>query len=356
MKLYKIDINKFRSFAKLKIEDFKDINLIVGKNNCGKTSVLEAIFLSIGFSNPNLALSIDQFRGLLHDGNEDFRYIFHNLDYNENIIIETEFINNSQHRKLIIKPTFIKTKSVEIKPNDISTNSNINSSTKKIDGIEFDFSIKPLKRSKDNFKKSLLQFTTKGIKVTQPEDYNESIFGIFLRPTTTSSDVYERLDKILVKKGEQKFIKALHHIDNRISDISLGAKNMIYFDIGIERLVPIQIMGDGIIKLLSILATIANAENRVVLIDEIENGFHFSVLNQVWESIYDAAKQYNVQIFVTTHSLECAKSFNNVQTNKLLKEDVLRLYRIEKIKDEFEIFKYDSEILESSLESNWEIR
>lgn len=356
MKLYKIDINKFRGFPKLNFEDFKDLNLIVGKNNSGKTSVLEAIFLSIGVSNPNLAMSIDRFRGLLHDETEDFRFIFHNLDYSENIKIETEFINSSQHRKLIIKPTYEKTKSVELKPDDISTNSNINSSVKKIDGIEFDFSIKSLKKSKDNFRKSVLQHTSKGIKITQPENYNESILGIFLRPTTTSSDVYERLDKILVKKGEQKFIKALHHIDSRISDISLGAKNMIYFDIGIERLVPIQIMGDGIIKLLSILATIANAENGIVLIDEIENGFHYSVLDKLWESIYDAAKQYNVQIFATTHSLECAKSFNNVQASKLLKEDTLRLYRIEKIKDEFEIFKYDSEILESSFESNWEIR
>lgn len=354
MKLYKIDIEKFRGFSKLKFEDFKDLNLIVGKNNCGKTSILEAIFLSIGVSNPNLAVSIDRFRGLLHDETEDFRFIFHNLDYSKNIKIETEFVNNTQHRKLFIKPTFEKTKNVELKPDDIYTNTN--STIRKIDGIEFDFSIKSLKQSKDNFKKSILQFTSKGIKITQPEDYNESILGIFLRPTTTSSDVYERLDKIVIKKGEQKFIKALHHIDNRITDISLGAKNMIYFDIGIERLVPIQIMGDGIIKLLSILATIANAENGIVLIDEIENGFHFSVLNKLWESIYDAAKQYNVQIFATTHSLECAKSFNNVQSSKLLKEDALRLYRIEKIKDEFEIFKYDSEILESSFESNWEIR
>jgi predicted ATPase len=131
---------------------------------------------------------------------------------------------------------------------------------------------------------------------------------------------------------------------------------MIYFDIGIDRLIPIQIMGDGIIRLLSFLVTIANTENGVVLIDEIENGFHYSVLANVWESIYDAAKQYNAQIFATSHSYECVRAFNKIQSSKLLKEDTLRLFRIEKNKDEFETFKYDSEVLESSLESNWEIR
>ncbi len=354
MKLYRIDIERFRGFPKIEIEDFKDLNLIVGKNNSGKTSLLEAIFLSIGVSNPNLAIIIDNLRSLQHDQTEDFQFIFYNLDYSENIKIETEFVNVSQFRKLSIKPTYEKAKNIEIKPNEISTNTNV--SFGKIDGIEFDFSVKSLKKSKDNYQKAILQFSTAGLKVIQPATYRETILGVFLRPITTLNDVYDRLDKIVVKKGEDRFIKALHHIDKRISGISLGAKNMIYFDIGIDRLIPIQIMGDGIIRLLSYLVTIANAENGVVLIDEIENGFHYSVLGNVWESIYDAAKQYNVQIFATTHSFECAKAFNKIQSSRLLNEDTLRLYRIEKVKDEFQTFKYDSEVLQSSIESNWEIR
>lgn len=354
MKLYKIDIERFRGYPKFEIEDFKDLNLIVGKNNSGKTSLLEAIFLAIGVSNPNLAINIDKFRGLFHDETEDFQFIFHNLDYSENIKIETEFVHGPQFRKLLIRPTYEKSKNIEIKPNEVSTNTNV--SFRKIDGIEFDFSIKSIKKSKDNYQKAILQFTANGLKITQPAGYHETILGVFLRPVTTLTDVYERLDKIVVKKGEERFIKALHHIDKRISGISLGAKNMIYFDIGIDRLIPIQIMGDGIIRLLSYLVTIANAENGIVLIDEIENGFHYSVLSSVWESIYDAAKQYNVQIFATTHSFECAQAFNKIQSSRLLKEDTLRLYRIEKTKDEFQTFKYDSEVLEASFESNWEIR
>ncbi|OYT13561.1 MAG: hypothetical protein B6I19_04505 [Bacteroidetes bacterium 4572_114] len=354
MKLFQVDIKKFRGFPKLKIDDFKDLNLIVGKNNCGKTSILEAIFLTIGISNPNLAISIDRLRGLFHDDREDFQFIFHNLSYSSNIEIDTKFINETQYRRLIIKPTFNKVKDIDIKSNILA--SNTTSTDKNIDGIEFDFSIKSAKQSKDKFRKATIQFTPDGVKVQQPNDYNESIIGIFLQPTTSVIDLYKRLDKILVKKAEDRFIRALQNIDNNIIGISLGAKNMIYFDIGIERLVPIQIMGDGTIKLLSYLATIANAEDGIVLIDEIENGFHFSILKSVWESIYDTAKLYNVQVFATTHSFECAKAFNGINPNKRKQEDSTRLYRIERENNLFRAIKYDPEVLESSFESNWEIR
>jgi AAA15 family ATPase/GTPase len=170
-------------------------------------------------------------------------------------------------------------------------------------------------------------------------------------------ELYERLDKIIQKKAEKKFIKTLNVIDPRIVDISLGSKNMIYFDLGLDRRIPLQIMGDGIGRLLSILVTIANFENGIVLIDEIENGFHSSTLDLLWSSIRDVAEAYNVQIFATTHSIECVKTFSNTFTNDLLGADNIRLYRLERSKDnQFKAFKYTGEVLQSALESNWEIR
>ena len=120
----------------------------------------------------------------------------------------------------------------------------------------------------------------------------------------------------IIKKEVDKFIKSLHHIDNKIVNIALGAKKMIYFDIGIDSLVPIQIMGDGIIRFLTILATIAFRKNGIVLIDEIENGFHYSILPKLWNAIHEAARQFNVQIFVTTHSYDCVKAFSEIYSNQ----------------------------------------
>jgi len=132
---------------------------------------------------------------------------------------------------------------------------------------------------------------------------------------------------------------------------------MIYFDIGIERRVPVQIMGDGIIRLLTILTAISRAQNGFVIIDEIENGFHYSVLPKLWKIIYNTAEQYNVQIFASTHSIECITAFRDFYSEKLNIADDFRLYRINRFpKDQINLIKYDYQSLESSLESNWEVR
>jgi AAA15 family ATPase/GTPase len=227
----------------------------------------------------------------------------------------------------------------------------------KVSGIDFDFSIKKMQSSKPSVYKSSIEFKPGELKVQQAVGYIEKFFGVYLNTRTMPNELYVRLDKIIQLKAEKKFIKILNLIDPRIIDISLGSKNMIYFDLGLERRVPIQIMGDGIARLLSILVTIANYENGIVLIDEIENGFHASTLNLLWSSLREMAESYNVQIFATTHSLECVRTFSSTFSNELFSNDLIRLYRLERNKDnKFKAVKYTAEVLQSALESNWEIR
>lgn len=57
-----VEINNFRGIKHLLLPDLKQVNLLVGKNNCGKSTVLDAIFLLSGFSNPILNMRINQFR------------------------------------------------------------------------------------------------------------------------------------------------------------------------------------------------------------------------------------------------------------------------------------------------------
>ena len=358
MKLNKILVKNFRIFKELEIDDFKNINLIVGNNNSGKTSLLEAIFLSIGISNPNLTLSIDRFRGLIHDESEDFRFIFHNLRYKDIISIELEFTNPIQIRELLIKPTY---DNVTIINNLSNTNELISSTSKpenrNSDGIEYKFSISNNKSNKKEWKTSSIRYKEDGLIVKQPKSYKEGLFGIFVRPISTLGDVYERLDKIIIEKKHMELIEALKNIDDNIIDITLGAKNMIYFDVGIERRIPVQIMGDGIIRLLSILTAIERAKDGFVIIDEIENGFHYSVLPKLWKIVYNTAQQYNVQIFASTHSIECITAFRDFYSENLSLEDNFRLYRLNRLRNGVvKVVKYDYEVLDSSLESNWEIR
>ena len=64
MKIKSIDIKQFRGFPHINLDDFGFVNLLIGENNCGKTSILEALFLMLGISNPQLSLNINSFRDL----------------------------------------------------------------------------------------------------------------------------------------------------------------------------------------------------------------------------------------------------------------------------------------------------
>lgn len=358
MSLYSIDIKNFRGIKSLNIEDFKNINLFVGRNNCGKTSILESIFLSIGVSNPQLAINIDSFRGIIHNQNDDFNFIFYNLNHNNRINIKTQFINASQYRNLIISPILkVTEKGINTnKSKEVSSTSTL-VADKGIAGVNFEFSVKSLSQSRDNFLKSSIELQPAGIKFHSAKEYSEKIIGVFLNPRNYNQELHERLDKIIQRKEQKKFIKTLKAIDPRITDIALGSNNMIYFDIGIEMLIPIQLMGDGISRLLSIMMAMASFENGIILIDEIENGLHASALEHLWSILKEGSETYNVQIFATTHSLECVKTFSNVFNQDLLPTDTSRLFRIEKsTTDEFKTFKYNAEILKASIDSNWEVR
>lgn len=82
-------------------------------------------------------------------------------------------------------------------------------------------------------------------------------------------------------------------------------------DIGLDKRIPINMMGDGARKILSILTTIYECKNGIVLIDELSNGFHYSVMKGVWRAIISVAKKNNVQIFATTHDLDSIKGLRD---------------------------------------------
>jgi len=115
-------------------------------------------------------------------------------------------------------------------------------------------------------------------------------------------------------------------------------------------------MGGGMFRLLSIILAIFDSRNGVVLIDEIENGFSYTSQGILWNAIIEAAREFNVQIFATTHSMECVRAYSSSYSEKKNNKDTIRLYRIEKKQEDFKIIAYNYKQLKTSLESGWEVR
>ena len=126
---------------------------------------------------------------------------------------------------------------------------------------------------------------------------------------------------------------------------------MIWVDIGLRELVPLPTMGAGMTHVTRMVLAAAMVPDGVVLVDEIENGLHHSVLPDVWRVVGKAAEQFNVQFFGTTHSFECVQA-----AHKALGSDDFRLHRLDIVEGENRCVTYGPEAIDAAIRHNLEVR
>jgi AAA15 family ATPase/GTPase len=358
----KIAIKGFRGIKELELDDFRQINLFVGKNNCGKSTILESLYLAISPTNAHLPVKINMFRGLQYLDENMWLTLFHKMSRDSNITISTE-LNNKDERKLVIEPnmksaTNVAITNTKIRNKTIDVSGDISGSSLMfpvINGLRIEYSVK--QKNVKNWIKYNAQVTLDGnnLEITPPKGYKENLKGTYLNPQTIFLDIPKIFDEIQVRKQIDLIVDVLKEIDDSLVNLSLG-KDVIYCDIGLDRLMPINVMGDGMYRLLAIVLAISTQQDGILLIDEIDTGLHYSTQEVLWNVIFKSAKKFNVQIFASTHSLECIKAFSSTYFNQLSKEVDIKLYRIEKRDDDIKAIDYDGEVLAASLESGWEMR
>ena len=125
---------------------------------------------------------------------------------------------------------------------------------------------------------------------------------------------------------------------------------------GVRDVSPLRSMGDGVNRILTIILAMVNAENGYLLIDEFENGLHYSVQEQLWKIIFQTAKILNVQVFATTHSNDCIRSFGNVLNSGDYDSDSGKLIRLDRKGDEVFDTDFNAEELHTANVQNIEIR
>ncbi len=101
-------------------------------------------------------------------------------------------------------------------------------------------------------------------------------------------------------------------------------------DLGLEQLLPLDSMGDGFSSIIAIISAIGAAESGICLIDEVENGIHYSLLTQMWRSAASAAEKYHSQLWATTHSYDCINSIYEAFSDA---PGALRVHRLDRKPD-----------------------
>ena len=106
------------------------------------------------------------------------------------------------------------------------------------------------------------------------------------------------------EKRKDYILSALRDIDKRIVDITVNGSDVMV-DVGLPNaLLPIGVLGDGVIRVVNALAVADVCRGGLLCIDEIENGLHYTAMSTFWRSLVQYAKDAKIQIIATTHNLE----------------------------------------------------
>jgi hypothetical protein len=363
-------IENYRSFKKFTLSQLGRVNLLVGENNGGKTSILEAIYLYSSYPKLNALLKILNCRGefsWVEDDDfftnsidspikrmrKDFNIVslFNEYNFNQGSYIDLSTLVNSRKNELRI---YINHKHIQKKEETDSSDIFLNPQE-----LFLEYSLTNTKENNknpefpvnndgfllfDSVKKNLI----KG-KISYKSNKQKTQFITLFEQDI--DDLIEIFDDISLTPKEDIIIEAVRIIEPRIKRIATtkserGEKGSFKVLLeGYEKPISIGTMGDGIWRLLSIALAMVNTQDGVLLIDEIDTGLHFTTLFKMWELILETSKKLNVQVFATTHNSDCWMALGelisqkNAEENghKLLENEVT-LHRIESNKNESVLF------------------
>ncbi len=345
----KLDIHNFRGIRKSYIEHLGQVNLFWGKNNCGKSSLLDALFLVSGQSNPLLPVNINRMRDYRGVSEKDFSLNFYNCDTQNPISIVAY---NQEPRALSI--TELKTSTSEV--NIMSDSSDLSSTAQ---DKRYGYNLSYSNHGEKMYSRLILQ-PKDGHAIEQKIEidsrYNETIQCRYITPKYDFQLSIDGLAEVMKNKAEGYILDALRVVEPKIKDIQVSPMGILV-DIGLPQRLPINLLGDGTRKMLAIASIIFECKNGVVLIDEISNGFHYSVMTNLWKVILKAAHDNNVQIFATTHDLDSIKGLSRaIAESEGLNEDFVSSFKLQKNGEDLVAYRYSPKQLEFVIEQEIEMR
>lgn len=362
-----IHIEHFRCFHQTTGNDFGRVNLLGGKNNAGKTALLEALFLMNEPSNRTIQY-LQRFR------RED-------NDFIKNMPLrawDNFFYTGSKEDGITIKATYDdKTeRTVMLSCNEsveefISTVRKTKDDEENDDILAFANSL-----TKKDISKSALHIKA----YLNTHIQNSTVFiasgnGIVGRglpyvfkkthliPASfklSNEDLAEEFDKAKFEGGVDILLEAFRLIDESIDSVdtfTLG-KSAIYLKRkGEKHYMPLTLYGDAMNKVADFILRIINNRNSLILIDEIENGIHYTNQEKLWKMIFRLVREYDIQLFATSHSAEMIKAFNDVVQENNYHEDA-RYFELAKhtVTNEITIQKLVMNVLENKLATNKPVR
>ena len=302
-----LKIHHFKSIENLELNGLSNINIVVGENNSGKTSLLEAISIL--------------------DNENSIKSILNNISKRS-----SEYISNLELFLELFPRCQDKNKSIKIQStiNGLTREININGNLSRNISEDNTF------LGNINVKREDEILIDKNISIEESQDIKyindyDIIKIVYVTPYDYyRNDLSENILENLNDKDKANIINLLKIFDSEIKGFSvvrkLNIENMVYIDHNLYGSVPLFSFGDSIKKIFTLATAMISAKGGILLVDEIESAIHKNHINKVFNSIIKICKEYKVQLICTTHSLEAIDGIILSLGNQI---DLLSCFRIE---------------------------
>ncbi len=361
-----IRIRGYRGLDSFRMEGLGRVNLLVGTNNSGKTSILECIELLRSPGNSHVLASIAGRRGEWgYTADEDLRA---SLVYEDPLDVRHLFANRELPGAIVVEADGVPD------PHAARWNNRVTVRTREIE--EFDWETRDVEED-DRFALEVkwshaddayTAFVTEQGFLFEPrrsrrerKRSSNSVEFVTTRGAT-AADVVRTYSKFVLTPKDEAITEALRIVAPDVERIApaLNERGSIGRDAPggvkvkfreIADPVPIGSMGDGMWRILGLALSIARASGGVLLVDEIDTGLHYSVMEDVWRMVSERASALAVQVFATTHSRDCYESLAAVAKSDL--SDVT-IQRIEKGRGA--AVRFNKSAIMAAAERNIEVR
>jgi len=314
------EIHNFRCFGKTKISEFSRINLIGGKNNSGKTALLEALYL-------NNSPSVSSVMKLRHFRGEDLEFLkvlperawdnfFFNQNRTEPAMIISEDKENIFHKLELLCDDSVEqfTRIIEDKEqiDEEMTDLRTLLSDKKYgrSALHLNWTANDKKHPASSMIAHSSGIAAKDLSIPNVREIHFIPASVRL----SGPALAQEFDKADLNGHSDKVLKAIQVIDRsivQIKTLNIG-KSAVYLRRENQELLPISLFGESVVKVTDFILRLVNSRNGILLIDEIENGIHYTNQRELWRMLFKLSYEFNMQIFATTHSLEMIRAFADV--------------------------------------------
>jgi hypothetical protein len=329
-----LEVQQYRAFQNLRVEELGRVNLFVGKNNVGKSSLLEALWIYAHQGNPFVLLNIlegrdegwtlsrapsyPDRRDTVQDRVLDIKYLFHGRrDIRE------------QLRPIVIGPANRREEAISIAVRWY-TQTDEEAGEASLRQLRLDIGDEAsslagsipfivIERGSDNSQLYRLDqifdrdFRLRRLRRNEPEGISSQLITA---SGLSAAEVAQLWDGIALTSLEEEVVKALHIIAPDVSRLSfVGTPERIHTRFPVVKIstldepIPLRSMGEGMTRILGLVLTLVNARDGLLLIDEIESGLHYTAQPDIWRLVFLLAHRLNVQVFATTHSWDCIQAF-----------------------------------------------